>query len=211
MEEGEIDYGDERSLISVVVTTLKDGEDQTYLVQLGPKWYLDLKGIYLLSKKNISITGTPIEVPNLVDKRGDKDLSKEEGILMAKEVQMGEYKVTLRDEKGVPVWYQRGRIKGILNNWQGQLKQDEMKKYMADMMQKQTGMVPQAGTEGTTQVPIQGQTATPNQTGGQLSPQQLEMRRKMQQQVQQGQTGTPNVTQGQTTTPSQMGGQVSPQ
>jgi hypothetical protein len=134
LDEGHILGDDERTLISVVVTTYKGHEDHTYLVQLGPKWYLDLKGIHLLKKKEITVSASPIETPDLVDKRGSRHIYNEEGILLARVLQVGDYKITLRDENGVPVWYQRGRIKGILGNWQEQMKKEEMKKYMEQQM-----------------------------------------------------------------------------
>ncbi len=139
VDEGQIMGDDERALISVVVTSYQGRENHTYLVQLGPKWYLDLKGLTLFRKKDIIVTASPVETPDLLDKQGTTDLKNEEGIMLAREVQVGDYKLTLRDKNGVPAWYQQGRIKGILNNWQEQIKQDEMKKYIEQQKQMKGG------------------------------------------------------------------------
>jgi hypothetical protein len=70
------------------------GEDVT--VRLGPAWYVDSQAVR-------------IQLHDTIEVKGSRIAFKERSTLIAAEVKKGDRVLTLRDEKGVPVWSGRNR------------------------------------------------------------------------------------------------------
>jgi hypothetical protein len=68
-----------------------ESEGQALDVHLGPTWYLEREGLELSKGDPVEVTGS------VVDTDDDR-------FLVARELKKGAKVLTLRDERGVPVW-----------------------------------------------------------------------------------------------------------
>ncbi|MCE5325971.1 MAG: PRC-barrel domain-containing protein [Planctomycetaceae bacterium] len=71
------------------------GEDgKAYIVQLGPRSFVDAKGLNLASGDKISVTGSHVEMEGRM-------------VVMATELRKGDQTLQLRDRQGKPLWTER--------------------------------------------------------------------------------------------------------
>jgi hypothetical protein len=68
-----------------------EAPDGTVDVRLGPTWYLEREGVTIAKGDSIEVTGSVLEWDG-------------ESVLIARELRKGGKVVTLRDERGVPLW-----------------------------------------------------------------------------------------------------------
>ena len=74
-------------------------EGKEYVLHLGPAWLLDEKGIKLQVGSKMKVKGMVVNVNGI-------------NHLFASQVEWGNLKLQLRDDKGYPVWSGRGKGRG---------------------------------------------------------------------------------------------------
>lgn len=71
-------------------------ESETLDVHVGPSWFLSQNNFTFAKGDQIEVTGSKVKYANA-------------GALLAREITKGDQKLTLRNEKGFPVWSRRRR------------------------------------------------------------------------------------------------------
>ena len=71
-------------------------ESETLDVHVGPSWFLSQNKVTFAKSDQIEVTGSKVKFANAE-------------ALLAREITKGDQKLTLRNEKGFPVWSRRGR------------------------------------------------------------------------------------------------------